>query len=177
MFCVECGEEGPVYENLCAHCFLEKNEFSKVPEKIDLFRCSHCQEFRINKEWIDDHLEAAVSRAAVDSIRLREGADAGEIKVGLTREDRNSYTVHLSVEVEVEGLHKWEDLETMVRVKGTSCPKCSKIKGSYFESILQIRSRDRSMPLDEMREVLHRIEERVDKVARNNREVFISKVE
>ncbi len=177
MFCVECGEEGPVYDNLCADCFLKKNQFTKVPDKVDLFRCSHCREFSLDREWVSADIEEAVSRAAVNSVKVHKGAEVGEVEVALTMEDKNSYLVHLTLEIDIEGLRKWEDQETLVRVKGTSCPKCSKIKGSYFESILQIRSRDRSMPLEEMREVLQKIQERVDKVARNNREVFISKVE
>lgn len=176
MFCVECGREGEVYDGLCAACFLERNRFTRMPTKIDLRQCAHCLEFMIGGGWRPfDSLEEAAIRAALDGIEVRADASLGEVKVDVLPEDGSNLRVSIDAEVWARGLVKHETLQTTVRVKRTSCPRCSKIKGSYFESIIQVRARDRAMDREEKLEVLEEVERRVS--ASGDRDQFISKVE
>ncbi len=178
MFCVECGREGPLYDGLCAECFLKKNRFTEIDDHLDLMRCSHCSAFLVGGEWKDfEELEQAASELAVGSMRVRRDASLGEVELTVTPLDRNNLRVEIGVEVLFQDLSKLEDLSTTVRVKRTSCPRCSKMMGSYFESIIQVRSRDRKMDPEEKEEVLRAIEEGVERVASANRDLFISKVE
>ena len=83
----------------------------------------------------------------------------------------------MEITLKMKDLIKTENLVTIVRVKGASCPKCSKIKGSYFESILQVRCRDRSLDRGVKELILEQIEDMVERAAFENRDLFISKIE
>jgi nonsense-mediated mRNA decay protein 3 len=51
------------------------------------------------------------------------------------------------------------------------------IKGSYFEAILQIRSRDRKLLEKEVDDMLDRVDKLIKESATDNRDVFVSKVD
>lgn len=176
MFCVECGSEGPLYEGLCESCFLHKNQFTLVPKTVDLLRCNHCLEFLIGGSW---HRYTSLEEALADAIpiQVRIGAEVTGIQINITPQDMRNYGVELEITVRVYDLEKKERHRTLVRLKGTSCPRCSRIKGSYFESIIQVRSRNRHLDRDEMDELMGHIERRVESAAEQSREMFISKVE
>lgn len=176
MFCVECGSEGPLYEGLCESCFLHKNQFTLVPKTVDLLRCNHCLEFLIGGSW---HRYTSLEEALADAIpiQVRIGAEVTGIQINITPQDMRNYGVELEITVRVYDLEKKERHRTLVRLKSTSCPRCSRIKGSYFESIIQVRSRNRHLDRDEMDELMGHIERRVESAAEQSREMFISKVE
>ena len=177
-FCVECGKEGPVYEGLCPECFLNRNRFTEIDDHLDLMCCGHCSDCLVSGSWRKfQDLEEAAAEMAVHSMKVRKDAHLGKVEVSVNTLDANNLEVVISVEVTFRDLSKWEELETTVRVKGTSCPRCSKIMGSYFESIIQVRSRDRKMEQGEKEEVLGEIEDRVERAAVDNRDLFISKIE
>lgn len=176
MFCVECGKEGPLYEGLCESCFLRKNQFTLVPKTVDLLRCNHCLEFLIGGKWQRcAALEEAVAEAI--PIQVRMGAEVTGIEIDITPQDARNYGVELEIAVRVYDLEKRERHRTLVRLKGTSCPRCSRIKGSYFESIIQVRSRNRPLERGEIDELMGYIEMRVESAAEQSRDMFISKVE
>ncbi|HUV25219.1 MAG TPA: NMD3-related protein [Methanomassiliicoccales archaeon] len=178
MFCVECGKEGATYESLCAQCFLSRNRFTEIDEYIDLTRCAHCLEFLIDGRWKRfQSIEDAAAEVAVRSINVRRGSEIKSVEVAVDPLDSSNFRVSIEMTLQMEDLIKTEHLVTTVRVKGASCPKCSKIKGSYFESILQVRCRDRSLRREEKESILEQIEDMVERAASENRELFISKVE
>jgi len=178
MFCVRCGREGPTYEYLCAACFLENNRFTSVPEHVDLVECAHCDEFLIGGKWSEfSSVEVAVKDAAAKSIPLRKGARIEEIKTEVRPQDSKNFLVVIDSKVKYLDLHVDEHLETVVRLKGGVCPRCSKIMGSYYESILQVRTRGRKFSDEEKEQILGEIEARVNNASKNSRDMFISKVE
>jgi len=178
MFCVECGREGPLYEGLCAECFLTRNRFTEIDEHLNLMRCGHCSDYLVQGQWMKfDDVEAAAVEFATSSMNVRSDSSLGGVEVAVDRLDGNNLRVHITAEAKFMDLSKREELTTTVRVKGTSCPRCSKIMGSYFESILQVRSRERSMGREEKVGVLEEIEDRVEREAIDNRDLFISRVD
>jgi nonsense-mediated mRNA decay protein 3 len=178
MFCVECGKEGATYESLCAQCFLSRNRFTEIAEHIDLTRCAHCLEFIIDGKWRPfGSVEDAAADIAVRSVKVRSGSIIKSVEVVVNPLDRSNFEVSMEMTLQMEDLVKTENLVTIVRVKGASCPKCSKIKGSYFESILQVRCRDRSLDRGDKERILEQIEDMVERAAFENRDLFISKIE
>lgn len=178
MFCVRCGREGPTYENLCSVCFLENNVFTSVPDHVDLVGCAHCDEYLIAGKWGQFRsLEDAVRCAATTSIATRKGAKVDEINAEILPQDSRNFLVTIDTKVKYQDLLVSEHLETVVRLKGGVCPRCSKIMGSYYESILQVRTRDRALSEEETERILKEIEVKVDDASKSSRDMFISKVE
>jgi nonsense-mediated mRNA decay protein 3 len=91
--------------------------------------------------------------------------------------DKQNYRVNMQFLIDYKGIKVEEERNTIVRVKGSVCGRCSKIKGSYYESTLQIRSRDRKLTEKDVDGVLDRVQSMVEEMAAENREVFISKLD
>ncbi|MEM3059015.1 MAG: NMD3-related protein [Methanomassiliicoccales archaeon] len=178
MFCVNCGREGPLYENLCASCFLEKTQFTKIPDHVDLVQCTLCDDFLLDRSWrAYGSIEEAASELAVQSISIRRGALLSDSSVKIVQKDERNYGLEIEAEVRMGNLEKRERLSTVVRIKKGLCQRCSRIKGSYYESIIQVRTREREFPKEEMEAMLSEIETLVEKASNRSRDAFISKVE
>ncbi|MDH7508712.1 MAG: NMD3-related protein [Methanomassiliicoccales archaeon] len=177
MFCVKCGREGPTYENLCASCFIAKTRFSDIPDHVDLVQCALCGEFLFDRNWKDyASIEDAAEAIALQSINLRKGAWVEDAAVTISQRDERNYNLAIDLTIRFENLVKNERLETTVRVKKGLCQRCSRIKGSYYESIIQIRTRGRAFPPKEKESLLSEIEALVETASRKSRDAFISKV-
>ncbi|QLH74914.1 MAG: hypothetical protein HPY73_05295 [Methanomassiliicoccales archaeon] len=177
-FCVKCGAEGPTYERVCRSCFLENKRFTRLPDHVDLVRCHHCGEYGIDGRWVAhlDH-EHAAEDAAMRAVEVLKDTSIEEMSASVVAADSANFKVHIDVTVDHKRLVVEEELDTIVRLKSSVCDRCSKIKGSYFEAILQIRSRDRKLLEKEIDEILDRVDKLVREAATENREVFVSKVD
>ena len=145
---------------------------------MDLPQCAHCKDYSMDGKWVTQpSVEAAVEEAAIQSIQVMEGAQVLEVGAEVIEADKLNFRVNMQLAVECKGLRVEEERDTIVRVKGSVCGRCSKIKGSYFESTLQIRSRDRKLTVSEVDAILDRVQAMVEEMAAENREVFISKLD
>ena len=177
MFCVRCGKEGSTYESLCVDCFLENTRFTSVPDHVDLNKCHYCEEYQVEGKWVRRSLEESIRDAAARAIKVRKGAEVTRVKSEVVEADKRNYHLHMKADVEYTDLHVVEELHTTVRLKMTVCPRCSKIIGSYYESIIQIRGRDRKLSTAQKERILNQLSDRVEEAQEENREMFVSKLE
>jgi len=177
-FCVKCGKEGPVYDSVCRECFLENKRFTKMPDHVNLLRCFHCGEYSIGGKWVPhETAEAAAEDIAMGAVEILKDTAVESMETSVLAADNANFKVHIDIKVDHKGLIVEEGLDTIVRLKNTSCDRCSMIKGSYFESILQIRSRDRKLTESEVDDILNRVDKLVKESATDNRDVFVSKID
>ncbi|OPY33846.1 MAG: NMD3 family protein [Methanomassiliicoccales archaeon PtaU1.Bin124] len=177
-FCVKCGAEGPVFDSVCEACFLEGKRFSRIADHVNLLQCVHCKEYAIDNKWIiHETIEGAAEEIAIDSVEVVKDAKVEEITASVLAADQANYRVHIDITMNVKGLIVEEELDTIVRLKNSVCGRCSKIKGSYFESIIQIRSRERKLKEKEVDDVLDRIDRMVCEASADNRDIFVTKVD
>ncbi|MCU0861953.1 MAG: NMD3-related protein [Methanomassiliicoccales archaeon] len=176
-FCVRCGKEGRTYESLCVDCFLANNRFTKAPDHVDLFQCYHCKEFQLRGKWQRQGLEEAIREAARDGLEVRKGADVAKVRMEVQEADPRNYHVEMRVGLEHEDLRMEEENRTTVRLKNTVCPRCSKIMGSYYESIIQVRGRERKLTEAQQERILQALQSKVEEAQAENREMFITKLE
>jgi len=176
-FCVKCGAEGPVYRSLCESCFLEGKVFTSLPDHVNVFQCGHCGDYLLDGKWVDIEAREEVAEKAVE-LAVDIVKDAEPLSVGLHAEkiDEANYHVGMTVSLSVEGLEVNEARTTIVRFKNTSCPRCNKLMGNYYEGTLQVRTRDRKMPEDLREEIVERVYKLMEEHSKDNRELFISKV-
>jgi nonsense-mediated mRNA decay protein 3 len=177
MFCVKCGREGKTYGSLCPECYLQSNHFTSIPEYVDLNICVHCEDYLMGKKWAHyEDQEEAVKDFASDSILLRQDARINELEIGLKKMDHKTYQVHMLAHLVHEDLEIDEELDTTVRIRRNVCPKCNKIHGNYFESIVQIRPSDKRFSDEEKEGVLKRALSYIEGEAKESREAFVAKV-
>jgi nonsense-mediated mRNA decay protein 3 len=177
MFCVRCGKEGSTYESLCVECFLANNRFTKVPDHVDLVQCYHCKEFLLRGRWQKVTLDEAIRDAARDSLEIKRGAEVTRVRQEVHAADDYNFHVTMHVALEYSDLRMEEENKTIVRLKNGVCPRCSKIMGSYYESIIQIRGRERKLTDAQKERLVYSIQDKVQEAQDENREMFISKLE
>jgi nonsense-mediated mRNA decay protein 3 len=176
-FCVKCGADGPTYRSLCERCFLEGKIFSALPDHVDLFQCVHCDDYLIDGKWSKvERREESAEREVEANIDVNKEATVRNVGIHAERIDDNNFQVGVTIGLTVETLEIDEALDTIVRFKNTSCPRCNKLMGNYYEGTLQVRTRDRKMPEDLQEEIIERIYKLVNDHKKNDRELFISKL-
>ncbi|TFG55883.1 MAG: hypothetical protein E4H30_06075 [Methanomassiliicoccus sp.] len=176
-FCVKCGADGPTYRSLCESCFMEGKVFTVLPDHVDVFNCGHCDDYLLDGKWATVKTKEEVSERATE-LALKVIKDAQVLNVALHAEkiDEANYQVNMTIGLSIEGLEVDEGRKTIVRFKNTSCPRCNKLMGNYYEGTLQVRTRDRKMPEDLREEIMDRILKMMDEHMKDNRELFISKI-
>ncbi len=164
MFCVKCGEEGETYKGLCPRCFLESKRFTSVPEFLDLFVCAHCDEYLIGKRWVRfDDEDEAIRKFVSDNIKVDKEAKMIELAMDIDRKDEKNVSVHLVSKMRYGSIEVEEISDTTVRTKRNVCPKCNKIQGNYFESIVQVRPSGRKFTDEEKETLVGRVLDHVEK--------------
>jgi nonsense-mediated mRNA decay protein 3 len=176
-FCVKCGADGPTYRSLCERCFLEGKVFTALPDHVDLFQCVHCDDFLIDGKWLKiERREEAAEKATEVAAQVNKDVKVLSAGVHAEKIDEANHSVGMTFSLTAEGLQVDEARSTIVRFKNTSCPRCNKMMGNYYEGTLQVRTRDRKMPEDQREEILERILKMMDEHTKDNRELFISKI-
>jgi len=175
-FCVECGRDGPTIGALCPSCYAKKHTIVRAPPFIDLPRCVHCGSFLVGRAWTPLDLEAALPRVLRTSIRVTEAADRVSIRHEARPLDPNAVDVTGTVVGRFGDVDISDDFQVRLRIRNAVCPTCSRERGSYYASILQVRAEGRDLTAEEVAEVGAFVEDAIARAKREG-EAFLSKVE
>jgi len=141
--CPKCGkkinEEESVY-NFCLDCYLKDHEVIVIP-KVDLAYCVKCNKLKYAAKLYDTIEET--EKAIAKHVKIKE-LDQGKLTVKLDLNfEKGEYFILVNVKALVE--HKIIDLNKKERItiKKEVCQVCSRVAGSYFTTILQIRFLDK----------------------------------
>ena len=69
-----------------------------------------------------------------------------------------------------------DDAQVIVGVKPKTCAVCSLMHAGYYEAILQVRG-EKKIPADKLEKIERALMSNADKMMKDNRKIFISKVE
>ena len=175
MFCVECGTEEPVYEGLCAKCFLKKHPVVRPVELLDIARCTSCGSFRFRSGWSKVDRELALPQLLREAMPPLPPYE----RVGFTNvareEDPNNIALTVKAVGRFRDLAPLQDFHLRVRIKPSICDTCQKQRGRYYEGILQVRGDDRDLMPREMRSVRTLVVARVDRS--DDASAFVTRIE
>ncbi len=177
-FCVKCGRDcEESLEGMCIDCWLNGRKLTSLPHHVDLKMCTNCGEFYIGDRWVRTDMEDAIIRAALAEREILRDADFVAQEVRLEENDPRVYTVTVWTQLDVMGHGTEDEASTIVRLKNSVCKPCSRKLGSYYTSILQIRSGTKDLSPEMREETLRMVEESVKAQAVNNKQLFITKME
>ena len=177
-FCVKCGDEcEESIDGLCIGCWLDGRKLVDLPHHVDLHVCANCLEYDYGGRWVRRDPMVAIQDCAADALMAVRGAQVVGISTSVEEQDPKTFVVTVHADCDVMGYPAEGEASTIVRVKNTVCRRCSRQLGSYYESILQIRTVSGKLS-EEMREAtLAMTENSVNRQAANNRQIFITKME
>lgn len=145
MFCVECGREAEkTFDGLCVRCYIKSKNFFFLPTPIKIARCQHCGRYKKKNRWIDYD----PSKIIRDSVQIDEELENPLIKIESSNDLFLAKCQGFVMGIPVEETHSTE-----IMVEKEVCDRCSKIKGGYFEAILQVRAANRDLSNGEIERV------------------------
>ncbi|UCG95254.1 MAG: 60S ribosomal export protein NMD3 [archaeon] len=135
-FCPACGKEkDSLFGGLCESCF-KKKRLAKLPDKIKVRICKNCG--KVGGKRAKNLDREVIKKLVKDNLKV----DGSLNKIEITRMEGIK---NLRVEVKVYGLlgngiEKTETLETQIVIREILCQTCGKVKGGYYEAVIQLRS-------------------------------------
>ena len=176
MFCVECGKEtDKTVDGACVECFVKDKPLVKLPHHVDLQICTNCEEYGLNKTWVEKEPSEAVEEAALAKLSVIKEARVLSVGTRITKQDQKTYKVEMEADLDIRGTEVCAEADTLVRLKNTVCKRCSRQLGNYYEAILQIRS-DGALEDSLRDEVVRRVRNDVEGQSKSDRRLFITSV-
>lgn len=152
MFCVRCGKEAPLTEALCSDCFLQANAPVRVPAVVRVEICSHCGARKRGPSWGEplDSVEPAIEAEVREVVDLdpRVGRKWG-LRLEGGEHDPTNFEFDVVVEGHLSGLPFEVRHPIVVHLQKSTCTRCGRRTGGYYESILQLRAEGRPIQEDE----------------------------
>lgn len=179
MFCVNCGKEDvETINGLCMECFLNGRKLVSMPHHVDLIKCSNCNEYQIGEQqWRKMNQDDAILDIAMSTVMMIPEARLVSVGQMVERQDDKNFVAHIQFDLDVNGIMTTAEDSTIVRLKNGVCKRCSRQLGSYYEAIIQLRSGERSLDEDLREEVVRYVTRSVSEMAKNNRDLFITKIQ
>ena len=178
MFCVKCGaEDVETINGLCMECFLDGRKLISMPHHVDLMRCANCEEFSVSDQWVRKTLDQAVEDIALTTLSVIPEGKVISVGVMVEKQEEKTFVVHVQADVDVGGVVATDEDSVIVRLKNTVCKRCSRQLGSYYESIIQVRTGEKTLDDDLRDEVVRSVTASVETQSKTNRSLFISKVQ
>lgn len=135
MKCILCGENEAYKLGLCRSCLSDKIHLKS--DNMDLTVCPKCGAVRLNKKWHYDNADKYIIKSAASHVIMDKedkissvtsyNIGENEISMELVVEDRNLGDVEKEISINLKTYKE-------------SCPVCNKVTGSYYESVIQLRT-------------------------------------
>ena len=143
MFCVVCGKNEIFIDSQCKECYFKSHTVVQIPDKIAVMRCKFCNAVLIGKEWHDG---ISLDKIIISNLKLDKGSKIESISIKMIHgnEYQALYKVTLGIQVSTDFDHESVviDKEVIVKNNYSVCVKCSRLRGGYYEDIVQIRNFD-----------------------------------
>lgn len=128
MFCIKCGAAAEA-GNFCKNCFLGREKLFDI-KNFRITSCSSCGAFFIGGKKID--IGDAIKNKIMTEHKIKK------IKIGYKK-----YANRIIASVECSGaikpFTKTENRIVEIILSTKKCDDCTKLAGSYYEAVLQIR--------------------------------------
>ena len=162
-FCIACGAEPPLTtDRMCENCFRKRNRLTNISDSLLQYRCPKCDNQEVRGRW------SKITNEDLADLRIREGieysAKSKNVKLGFAIEeiDDRSTRLHIDVSGEIEGYTFLENHVSLMQTSNAVCPACTRKAGSYFESIVQLRSAGRKLSPEELKVVRKTLDEMLE---------------
>ncbi len=171
-FCPSCGTEtDELFEGLCTKCFLKNVELVQAAKRVQFGLCYDCGRARLNKFWQSfGSKNELIRNMASRHIRPLHGA---EIKLDYSDfeiKGKTEVPVKITAEIESNSKRISKEKEIMLVILPEICPDCSRLRGGYYEAIIQLRGQNQ----EKMQSYVENAFGKFDKSEPN---AFISKTE
>jgi NMD protein affecting ribosome stability and mRNA decay len=191
-FCVVCGSEETqsvkLNRGLCPKCLAAEKPEIEVRTELAVKLCRVCGCLEERGKWLTPTTrglkEDLLAIVEADAKRLT-GKEQGKVSdVSILRMPTsvgsNSILIPVCIKTssnDPQCPQLFKTFNAKIRLIPTICPNCSLVKQKYYEATLQIRASSGQMSREEKAELLSMIDALVERVAKKNKQAFVSKLE
>ncbi|MCK4636672.1 MAG: hypothetical protein KAT49_02205 [Methanomicrobia archaeon] len=166
MRCCICGKETEILqEGMCESCFSkEKSPFS-IDKIIKLQICKHCGAFYLNK-WEHGTIRDMTTKTVLYYLKPKknfeivdriENIKKNQMQIDFSfRKEKTDVTIKL---LAINGFKIEEDLFSEIIFEYTTCLTCSRVRGGYYEAVIQMRRKEGILDEKERDDITEIIEE------------------
>ncbi|MBU4300898.1 60S ribosomal export protein NMD3 [archaeon] len=171
-FCPSCGTiTDELFEGFCRKCFLENVELIQAAKRIQFCICYDCGRARLNKFWQSFGSKNELVRNMVTRhSRALRGAELDIRYDDFTIKGKTEVPVTLTAEYESNSKKITKSKEMLLVILPEICPDCSRLRGGYYEGIMQLRGKNQE-------KMQAHIEKAFSKFDKSESNAFISKIE
>jgi nonsense-mediated mRNA decay protein 3 len=177
MFCVECGNDVPIFRNgVCLSCYLKETQFSKGPAILDIIMCPRCSSYKYKNTWVQESFDNILKRNIKDAFSVSPELKNVEIQTQCNEQERILVCM-VFISGSIVDQKITEEHPLTVRIRHTTCEICSREAGGYYEAILQIRAEQRTFTNAELKTLRSAVETMVRQFQENGkRGLFIADI-
>lgn len=143
-FCPRCG--APTADGgLCGKCKAKDLIWAEIPARLECTVCPTCGSIKTNGMWADTKVEREEIAYNIASAAVKIHKDVKNVQTSLNIREASSNRSFIDVTVigELYGI----PVEKTARIKFVwiheQCDRCSRIAGSYYEGVIQVRAAGR----------------------------------
>ncbi len=171
-FCPLCGKgTDTLFDGLCEQCYVETGKIISVPQNIDVIMCKRCGKSIERNRWVpNESTDSMVLRAINSNVcpdkDTKMGVDYKPFIVG----GKTTVPVTITAEKNIGENKITRKIQADVVILPQVCDSCSRLSGSYYEAIIQLRG-----PKEMREELLEMVKRKVNKYKDSNQYSFITK--
>jgi nonsense-mediated mRNA decay protein 3 len=172
MRCCICGRETEkLQEGMCESCFSKEKAPFSIEKVIKLPVCKHCEKFYLGT-WVEGTVEEIVAETVryylepeeeFDTVEKVEDIPKNQMKIDFFPSEEK---IEIAIELlAVRGPQEFtvrQQLITEILFEFVTCPACSRIRGGYYEAIVQIRREGIVLEEKKREEIIRAIKERIE---------------
>jgi nonsense-mediated mRNA decay protein 3 len=177
MFCPQCGSSDvELLEGLCKNCFLKEFQPVSIPDEIGVTLCAHCHSNLQEGKWKELGMpeEEIIYRALEENIQINPLLENPEIDLEILQMRGSIAECIVSVTGNVLGDEIAQEYKVNVRMNKSVCPDCSKFNSGYYESVIQLRSQNRTLSPEEIQKADKVIKETLARLWEKNRMAYLA---
>jgi nonsense-mediated mRNA decay protein 3 len=137
--CPKCGGPSPL--GLCDRCRLAMATLLDCPGSIEVTVCPVCGSVLVRARWVDTEasVEDLISEAVADEIGVHEELNDPEVSISVERKNATQYRVSVHLAGTFGEIPAEEECVVAATVRRTTCERCSRMAGNYYEATVQVR--------------------------------------
>jgi nonsense-mediated mRNA decay protein 3 len=119
--------------------------------------------------------EAAIRESVIDNIEKLKKIENDNYRIELEPFKTNILIAKIQAMGDFENLEISDELTTEVRLSYRSCNRCSRLSGSYYEAILQVRATNRHLNDDEIKKAEDIVLDHLESAGQTEQYAFLTK--
>lgn len=176
-FCRSCGKtDVKLTDGLCSTCFIENPSLISIPDKIEVITCTQCGSIQKKGRWYDSDLslEDQLAETIQEHVEVDDWVTQEEISIKKLNIHGSTFTFLVEITGRVLKEELTREFPVEVKVNKNVCNECSKYASGYYEAVIQLRAEERFLSSEEIKTADSIIENRIEKLSRENRMAYIS---